>query len=952
MLLQSEADLVALLGVAAFILLALAIIGGVIASLKSFQVRQFQELLFKAERKIDTLERRMFNVLNAVPVALVETDATGKFTFANKAAHQLLGRKDSELIGLRFHSATWGITYPDGRTIPPDMLPTARTLRGQTVKGFQHLLTNHGSFEKVLVSVTAMPIENSNGEVIGSTSALVELETASGEGVDDLTGLWRGHWFAAATVPFWGLDAGGRILDINNAALDAFDLKREAVLGKSWAEVFVSDADYQAALDYLGDTQDSHQPHDTPSVTLQMVAHNAKAPALVTAWVVRTHEGGEPGLTVMALPALTEMVAPVIGAEPFATSQADMAQTLLDDDDAQELADHRQAEAARAALGVGVWQYDSEADTIVEDAGMQALIGRQYVGGPTLISESDQTLADAAFAQLMAGETDHLALDIRVIEPTGEERWITLKGQAKPSVEGQPREIFGVAFDCTEWKHAADTAQFNTILSPAMANIPTDPQLIETGISEADLEAAVQKATDDARTAAQLELEAALISAREDARLSVLAEVENRPVAGVPPETVTIHEPDPKILAENEALKARIEALKTDLAETEAHVQSLTDAHTQALAQGQVAPAEPLSVEPDPVVVAENQALKARIEALEKDLAQTEAHVQSLTDVHTQALADMQIAPSEPLPVEPNPAVAAENQALKARLEKLEIDLATSQSDYNDLQLLLMAKPVAIEDVIAPDATELNALKVERDTAEAARQALAADLEAAQKEQAALKLEVEALVNAPTPVPDYSAHETREAKLLADLEVARDTLARLLKEHEAANARYEQLLATPAYEPDYSEWEGKLAAAQFDIAKWQAAYHDAQEKLQSAKAAEAAEADQAALETRLKDLQDSLAQSQAQQTDMQARLDQLNAALNNAQRYETVGRLTGDVAQDFAQMLNVINGALEVMTKQDSSPEGIKRLAEAALAAGKRGERLTRQLQAFQSEEF
>ena len=65
MLLQSEHDLVALLGVAAFILLALSVIGGVIAALKSFQVRQFQDLLFKAERKIDTLERRIFNVLNA-----------------------------------------------------------------------------------------------------------------------------------------------------------------------------------------------------------------------------------------------------------------------------------------------------------------------------------------------------------------------------------------------------------------------------------------------------------------------------------------------------------------------------------------------------------------------------------------------------------------------------------------------------------------------------------------------------------------------------------------------------------------------------------------------------------------------------------------------------------------------------------------------------------------------
>ncbi|HTN39722.1 MAG TPA: PAS domain-containing protein, partial [Asticcacaulis sp.] len=438
MLLQSEHDLIALLGVAAFILLALSVIGGVIASLKSFQVRQFQDLLFKAERKIDTLERRMFNVLNAVPVALVETDNSGKFTFANRAAHQLLGRKDSELLGLRFHSATWGITYPDGRMIPADLLPIARTLRGQTVKGFQHLLVNHGSREKILVSVTSMPIMNGAGEVIGSTAAMVELETTSGEGIDDLNGLWRGHWFASATVPFWGLDSSGQIIDINNAALDGFDLRREQALGQNWTQFFVADADFQRAIDYLGDMQDDSSPHTQITAQLTLKAPNGDTQAcIVTAWVVRTHEGGAHGLTVTALPSRLMITDPM--AAPVAASESQ-----------QELADHRLAEQARAALGVGTWQYDAETDTIVEDAGMMALIGREYAGGPTLISDADQAVADTAFTQLMSGESDHLALDIKVTRPDGSERWIALEGQAK--TVGGKRHIHGVAFDCTTWK--------------------------------------------------------------------------------------------------------------------------------------------------------------------------------------------------------------------------------------------------------------------------------------------------------------------------------------------------------------------------------------------------------------------------------------------------------------------------------------------------------------------
>jgi PAS domain-containing protein len=832
MLLQNEHDLIALLGVAAFILLALSIIGGVIASLKSFQVRQFQDLLFKAERKIDTLERRMFNVLNAVPVALVETDVSGKFTFANKTAHQLLGRKDSELIGLRFHSATWGISYPDGRVIPADLMPIARTLRGQTVKGFQHLLTNHGSHEKVLVSVTSMPIMNGAGEVIGSTSAMVELETSSGEGVDDLNGLWRGHWFAAATLPFWGLDTKAQIVDINNAALDAFDLKREQALGQNWTQFFVDDADFQKAVDYLGELQDEASPHTQISLTLTLKAPGGEPqPATVTAWLVRTHEGGERGLTVMAMPGVS---APRIA--PIAT---------LNDDDAQELTDHRLAEDARAALGVGTWQYDAEADTIVEDAGMMALIGRDYVGGPTLISEADQAVADVAFTRLMSGESDHLALDIQVTRKDGTVRWIALEGQSK-IVDGK-KQIYGVAFDCTAWKQEAPAAV-------------VEPIIQTTGITEAELEAAVLKAREEAAREHELALAEAVAAARTKA-------LEEAPTpydwqAPVPlPDPVIVHEPDPLVVAENVALKAQLDAAKSDLEQAESRRNALQ------LQLDEIIFAKPVAM-PEPETV------------------------------DTQRLVEM----------------SAELEMARAVQAALETELDA-----------LRNAPVP-----QPDYSEHEARYAR----------LQAELEATRKQQAELARRYQALAETPAPEPDYSQHEAR-------IQALQSALEQVAARHTDLQAKHEALLNTPAPEPDVSAWEAKLAAAQRDVAKWQAAYDDAQGKLAAVPVV-----DHATLETRLSDLENLLTQSQGKQAEMSALVDQLNEALSQAQRFETVGRLTGDVAQDFAQMLGVINGALEIMSRQGDSPESIRRLSEAALAAGKRGERLTRQLQAFQSEDY
>lgn len=198
------------------------------------------------QRVADDSQKRLFETLNAIPVALVETDKQGKFVFANRAAHQLLGRKDAELIGLRFHSATWGITFPDGRPVPPDLLPSARALRGQTVRGFQHLLANPASRRKMLVSVTAMPIENELGQITGSTAAIVESEGLQTPEVimpepvaaasDDLTR----RVFDAASSALVVVGADGRVREANRTAL--------LVLGRS-------DADGDFADLFLGEDE-------------------------------------------------------------------------------------------------------------------------------------------------------------------------------------------------------------------------------------------------------------------------------------------------------------------------------------------------------------------------------------------------------------------------------------------------------------------------------------------------------------------------------------------------------------------------------------------------------------------------------------------------------------------------------------------------------------------------
>ncbi len=60
-----------------------------------------------------------------------------------------------------------------------------------------------------------------------------------------------------------------------------------------------------------------------------------------------------------------------------------------------------------------------------------------------------------------------------------------------------------------------------------------------------------------------------------------------------------------------------------------------------------------------------------------------------------------------------------------------------------------------------------------------------------------------------------------------------------------------------------------------------------------------------------------------------------------------MGRLTGGVAHDFNNLLTVIIGALDVILRHPDDVSRRIRLGQAALAAGRRGQRLTAQLLAF-----
>jgi signal transduction histidine kinase len=363
MFLEGEVDWVLVLAITAGVTTLIALVATFFAVKRGVSHASASDELDMVQKVAQAADKRLFETLNAIPVALVETDRSGKFVFANRAAHQLLGRRDAELLGLRFHSATWGITYPDGRPVPPDLLPSARALRGQTVKGFQHLLSNPATRRKMLVAVTAMPIENELGEIIGSTAAIVETEgLAMPEAMqpvdnfpplsaaDDL--VRRVFDIAPGALVIVGTD--GRVREANPVAL-ALSAENGAVQDQDFAERFLDESARGAARQALHVARVSADAELTPIVSggvawsiLRLTDTAGNVDALLLAGETASVESAA-SPDPAAPRDETATALPVVGVDLAAAARETELSAQRDEALAQAEAARAEAQAARAA---------------------------------------------------------------------------------------------------------------------------------------------------------------------------------------------------------------------------------------------------------------------------------------------------------------------------------------------------------------------------------------------------------------------------------------------------------------------------------------------------------------------------------------------------------------------------------------------------------------------------
>jgi len=120
---------------------------------------------------------------------------------------------------------------------------------------------------------------------------------------------------------------------------------------------------------------------------------------------------------------------------------------------------------ATDVTGIGIWEYDLEANVIIWDDTMYELYGVlrdeipcTYDSWAGMIHPDDVEYATSNLKQVVLGEKEYDA-EFRIIRPDGVIRWMKLHATHVNSEDGQVVQIIGTNQDVTERKEYADTLE-------------------------------------------------------------------------------------------------------------------------------------------------------------------------------------------------------------------------------------------------------------------------------------------------------------------------------------------------------------------------------------------------------------------------------------------------------------------------------------------------------------
>jgi PAS domain S-box-containing protein len=126
-----------------------------------------------AETRLRDSERRLQDLLAAIPAAIYTTDADGRITYFNQTAVEFAGRTPT--LGSDEWCVTWKLYLPDGTPLPHDQCPMAIALKeGRAVRGVEAVAERPDGTRVPFVPFPT-PLRDASGNVVGAINMLVDL---------------------------------------------------------------------------------------------------------------------------------------------------------------------------------------------------------------------------------------------------------------------------------------------------------------------------------------------------------------------------------------------------------------------------------------------------------------------------------------------------------------------------------------------------------------------------------------------------------------------------------------------------------------------------------------------------------------------------------------------------------------------------------------------------------
>lgn len=185
-------------------------------------------ILVEAAKGAASGDAHLCQVLDALPVAVYTTDASGSLTFYNSAAAALWGCRPE--LGTVAWSGAWKLCWLDGREIPPDEHPIAVALRERRPVHGLEITIERPDGSRVPVMPHPTPLFDGAGQVIGGVNLVLEVtdRRLAGEYAARLTSIVESSDDAIISI---GLDT--IIASWNGGAERLFGYAASEVIGKS-----------------------------------------------------------------------------------------------------------------------------------------------------------------------------------------------------------------------------------------------------------------------------------------------------------------------------------------------------------------------------------------------------------------------------------------------------------------------------------------------------------------------------------------------------------------------------------------------------------------------------------------------------------------------------------------------------------------------------------------------